>query len=100
MRYNKLMKNWTTYEEFLAKQLRDPEFKKAYDDLAPEFELASQIIDARLKKGLSQAELAEKMGTKQSAIARLESVDYNPSLKMLKRVAKATETRLKVSLER
>jgi len=94
------MKNWTTHEEFLAKQMEDPDFKKAYDELAPEFELASQIIDARLKKGFSQAELAEKIGTKQSAIARLESVDYNPSIKMLKRVAKATETRLRVSLER
>jgi len=94
------MKNWATHEEFLAKQMEDPDFKKAYDELAPEFELASQIIDARLKKGFSQAELAEKIGTKQSAIARLESVDYNPSIKMLKRVAKATETRLRVSLER
>ncbi|MDO8650500.1 MAG: helix-turn-helix transcriptional regulator [Candidatus Berkelbacteria bacterium] len=77
---------------------RRPEVKKAYDELAPEFELASQIIDARLKKGFSQAELAKKIGTKQSAIARLESVDYNPSIKMLKRVAKATETHLKVEL--
>ena len=88
-----------SFDQYLEEQLKNPEFKKAYDELAPEFELASQIIDARLKKGLSQAELAEKMGTRQSAIARLESVDYNPSIKMLKRVAKATETRLKVSLE-
>lgn len=92
------MKNWTTHEEFLAKQMKDPDFKKAYDALAPEFELASQLINARLKKGLSQSELAKKMGTKQSAIARLESVDYNPSFKMLKRVAQATNTHLKVEL--
>jgi ribosome-binding protein aMBF1 (putative translation factor) len=91
--------NMKSFNQYLEEQLKNPEFKKAYDALAPEFELASQIIDARLKKGLSQAELAEKIGTKQSAIARLESVDYNPSIKMLKRVAQATETRLKVSLE-
>lgn len=87
-----------SFDQYLEEQLKNPEFKKAYDDLAPEFELASQLINARLKKGLSQAELAEKMGTKQSAIARLESVDYNPSFKMLKRVAQATNTHLKVEL--
>ncbi|MCR4307423.1 MAG: helix-turn-helix domain-containing protein [Candidatus Berkelbacteria bacterium] len=86
-------------ERFKEEQFRKyPGVKKAYDDLAPEFELASQLINARLKKGLSQAELAKKMGTRQSAIARLESVDYNPSFKMLKRVAQATNTHLKVEL--
>jgi len=88
-------------KEFKKEQFEKyPSLKKAYDELAPEFELASQIIKARLNNDLSQAQLAERMGTKQSAIARLESGGYNPSLKLLKRVAKATETRLKVSLER
>ncbi len=76
-----------------------PGLKEAYDALGPQYELAAQIIEARMKKGLSQAELAEKMGTKQSSVARLESGDYNPSVKFLAKVAQATGTRLKVKLE-
>ncbi len=88
-----------TFDQFLEEQLKDPEFKEGYDSLEPQFELIAQVIDARLKKGLSQAQLAEKMGTKQSSIARLESGTYNPSMGFLQKVAKATDTRLKVKLE-
>lgn len=88
-----------TFDEYLAEQLKDPEFKKAYDALGPQFELASQIIGARVKKGWSQAQLAAKLGTKQSAIARAESVDYNPSIAFLRKIAEATGMQLKVSFE-
>lgn len=87
------------FEAFKKEQLKDPEFKKIYDDLRPQYELAAQIIEARLKKGLSQSQLAKKMGTSQSAVARLESGEYNPSVNLLGRVAHATGTRLKVKLE-
>ena len=79
--------------------LKKPSLKKAYTDLNPHDELARQIIDARLKKGFSQAQLAKKIGTGQSSIARLESGDYNPSLKFLERVADATDSRLSVKLK-
>ncbi len=85
--------------EKLKKQwMRDPAFKAEYDRLAPEFELAAEFVRARVRAGLSQAELAEKMGTSQSAIARLESGKTLPSTKTLLRFAKATKSKVEVRL--
>ena len=78
--------------------LKDPEFRKAYDALEPEFALATAIIERRIKKGLTQGALAKKMNTKQSAIARLESGNYNPTLLFLEKAAKALDARVKISL--
>lgn len=88
------MKSW---DEIKRELLKNPEIKKAYDDLELEFSLANQVIAKRIKQGLTQQELAEKMGTKQSAIARLESGDYNPSMKFLDKVAKAFGSKLQIS---
>lgn len=88
------MKSFSTLRTQL---LKDPAFKKAYDDLEPEFELAAAIIQKRIDKKMTQAALAKKMGTKQSAISRLESGDYNPSLTLLRKVAKALDSKLTVS---
>ena len=88
------------FEQFKREQFKKkPGLKKAYDALAPQYELAAQIIEARLKKGLSQTQLAKKMGTSQSAVARLESGGYNPSFNLLEKVAHATGARLKIKLE-
>ncbi|PIR03442.1 MAG: transcriptional regulator [Candidatus Magasanikbacteria bacterium CG11_big_fil_rev_8_21_14_0_20_43_7] len=87
-----------TFQEFKKEALKDPAVKKAYDDLAPEFELASMLIEKRLERGLSQAELAEKIGTKQPAIARLESGNYNTTLAFLKKAANALGAELHISL--
>lgn len=78
--------------------LKDKEVQRAYDALKPEFELLSAIIKKRMKKGLTQAELARKIGTRQSAISRLESGAYNPSLSFLQKIANAMDARLKISL--
>lgn len=86
---SKLKKRW----------MKEPGFKEGYDALEPEFALASILIEARTKARLSQQELATKMGTSQSAIARLESGVAKPSLSTLERFAKATGTRVRVSLE-
>jgi len=76
--------------QLLNKQLKNKEFKKEYDELEGEFLLAKQIIQLRLDASLTQKELAEKVGTSQSAIARLESGVYrNLSLSFLNRVGKA-----------
>ncbi|MEI6478331.1 MAG: helix-turn-helix transcriptional regulator [bacterium] len=72
-----------------AELLSDPKTKAEYDALAGQYAVASQLIDLRIKKGLTQAQLAESVGTKQAAIARLESGQYNPSLKMLGKIAHA-----------
>jgi transcriptional regulator with XRE-family HTH domain len=66
--------------------------------LAPQFEISGELIRARLRAGLSQEELAERMGTSQSAIARLESGSTLPSTKTLLRFAEATRSKVKLKL--
>lgn len=67
--------------------LDDNEIKSEYDKLSPIYELKKEIIRLRIEKGLSQKELATLMGTKQSAISRLENGSYNPSVEFLNRIA-------------
>jgi ribosome-binding protein aMBF1 (putative translation factor) len=93
------MKNFKPFSELKKKILADPEVKKIYDELEPEYQLISAVIEARIKRNMSQKDLAEKMGTGQSAISRLESGTSNPSFKFLQKVAKALNTRLVISLQ-
>ncbi len=88
------MEKWKDFKQEL---LNDSAVKREYD--ARRHEVAAQVIELRLKQGLSQAQLAQKIGTGQSAIARLESGTYNPSVSFLEKVAQATGARLKVRLE-
>ena len=78
---------------------KDPAFVKAYDDLEEEYALIEAVIKARLAAGLTQAQLAQRMKTTQSAIARLEGGQGRPSTKTLARLAAATGTKLKISFE-
>ena len=78
---------------------RDPEYRAAYDELGPEFELARALIEARANAGLTQAQLAERMHTTQSVVARLESGRAHPSTRTLERFAQATGARLRISFE-
>jgi len=89
------MKN---YRQLKTKLLKNKEVRKAYDNLGPEFALIEMIIKRRIEEGLTQRELARKIGTKQSAVSRLESGAYNPSIAFLQKVADALDARLKVSL--
>ena len=82
----------------LAKWRDDPAYVEAYDALEEEFAFASQVIAARARAGLSQAELAERMDTSQSAIARLESGRSKPSVRTLEKLAAATGAKLRISL--
>jgi len=75
------------------KMLADQEVQRAYAALDEEFALARELIAARVRAGFTQAELARRMGTTQSAIARLESGARLPSVKTLLRFAKATDSR-------
>ena len=86
------------FEKLKARLLANPQVKAEYDALAPEFEIAAELLKARRRAGLSQAELATKMGTSQSAIARLESGQTLPSTKTLLRYAKATGSKFHVRL--
>jgi ribosome-binding protein aMBF1 (putative translation factor) len=75
------------------KMLADREVRSAYDALADEFDLARELIAARVRAGLTQAEVAERMGTTQSVVARLESGAQMPSVNTLLKFAKATRSR-------
>jgi len=78
--------------------LKDPEVKAGYDKLQPEFAVIEAILRARMNRKITQARLARKMKTKQSAISRLESGTANPSLNFLKRLAEALDSRLEIRL--
>jgi len=84
--WKKLEKRW----------MKDPKFRQAWEELEPEYQLARSIIKTRLKKGLTQAQLARKAGTKQPVISRLEGMEGSPSFSLVKRIAKALGTKLEV----
>src|ERR1700719_3462489 len=86
------------FEKIKARLLANPKVKAEYDALAPEFEISTELVKARLRAGLSQAELAQRMGTSQSTIARLESGQTLPSTKTILRFAKATGSKFHVRL--
>lgn len=81
------------------KWLDESEYREEYERLGPEFELARSLIEARTAAGLTQAELALRMGTTQSVIARLEAGRVQPTTATLQRIARATGTRLKIAFE-
>lgn len=89
------MSKWEDLEKEL---LADPETKAEFEKLAPRYAVISQLIAARIEKGMTQKEIAEKMGTKQSAIARLESGNANPTIDFLDRLASVLGTRLTILL--
>lgn len=79
--------------------LKDPKYKAAYDALGKEFQLARTLIEARTRAGLSQTQLARRMKTSQSYIARIESGRVRPSTGALERYAHATGSRLRILFE-
>ena len=87
------MKNWKTFEKEV---LKNPKVRKEYERLQPEYAVISAMIQARIKKGLTQKELASKIGTKQSVISRLESGTGNPSVAFLKKFADALDINLQI----
>jgi ribosome-binding protein aMBF1 (putative translation factor) len=89
----------TKARDLHKKWMTNPKYKTEYEKLAPEFELARILIEARTKAGLTQAQLAKRMKTTQSVIARLEGGRVHPSTATLERLAKATGSRLKIGFE-
>jgi len=87
-----------TYKQLKRELLKDKKIKYAYEKLGPEFAVIEMIIKKRIERGLTQKELARKIGTKQSAISRLESGTYNPSISFLQKVGEALGAKLKISL--
>ncbi len=86
----------SNFKDFLDEQLKNPEFKKEYDALEPEFAIIRAILDARKETGLTQKELSERTGIAQGDISKLENGSANPSLKTLQRLAAGMNMQLKV----
>ena len=89
-----------THEQLRAKALGRKSVKTEFDEAAAEFQLLDQFLEVRTRKGLTQAQVAERIGTTQSAVARLESGTgrHSPSLSTLSRYAQALGCRLEVRL--
>ena len=89
-------KNLISFDTLHKRGMKDPEYRYEYEKLEPEFEIASQIIEARIKRKITQEELAKRMGTGQAVISRLENANARPSLSLIQRLADALN--LKVEL--
>lgn len=86
------------FRNFLKENLEnDPEFKEIWEQDAEKRKLVKQIIALRINEHLTQKELAKKVGTNQSAISRLESGKYNPSVDFLIRIARALNKKVEIS---
>jgi len=88
--------NWDDFEKRLFKQ---PGFKEVVEETRLEYEIARALIKARIGKGLTQAEVARRMNTKQSVISRVENARTMPSLAFLKRLASVFDASLQVKFK-
>ncbi len=91
-----------SHEDFMKKALSDPEVKAEYDRLKPEYALLDELLKAKKASGLTQKEIAEKMGTKPPAISRLMNSlgkdGQSPSIATLRKYAEACGMHLKIEL--
>lgn len=84
------------FEIWEKEALKDPKLKAEYDRLEPEFAVIRAMIEARIKRNLTQAGLAERLGTTQSAISRLEKGNISPTVSFLQKLADALDSRLDI----
>ena len=98
MNKRKKVKKAIDFQEYLGKRLKNSKFKKHYNEYGKQLEIAYQVLQLRKKKKMSQAELAKKIGTKQSNIARMEAGQQNFTINTLQKIASAFDRELKVEL--
>lgn len=91
------MKNW---KQLKSELLQNKAVKKEFDRLTPRYQAISALISARIKGRVTQKELAQKIGTRQSAIARFEAGSVNPSLGFLEKIADVMGYRINISLSK
>lgn len=85
-----------TLDQFLKEQLKDPEFKKEWDKSEPAYQLTRQLINSRLNGKISQRQLAQKAGTTQAVISRIENGNVSPSLDLIQRLANSLGKKLEI----
>jgi len=93
---SKGVNNMRKYDDYLAEQLQDDEFRKEYENLQPEFDIIRAIVDARTSQNLTQKQLAERTGIHQADISKLENGTRNPSINLLKRLAEGMDMVLRI----
>lgn len=84
------------FQELLQEELKNPDFKKEWDDIQPEMDVIRAMVDARIEQNLTQKELATRTGINQADISKLENGTKNPSLKLLKKLANGLGMQLKI----
>lgn len=87
-----------TVDELHKKWMKNPGFRREYEKLQPHFEIASRIIEARVKRKISQEQLAKRMDTGQAVISRLEGANAKPSLSLIQRLADALNLKVELKL--
>lgn len=88
-----------TFQDHLKELMKNPKFRKEWEDSEVEYQLGRRLIEARLKRNLSQRDLAQRAHTTQAVISRVEAMNSNPSLNLLKRLAAALDAKLKIAFE-
>ncbi|MBU0476496.1 helix-turn-helix domain-containing protein [Patescibacteria group bacterium] len=84
------------FQKYLVERLKDLEFKRHYDEYGKQLEIAYQILQLRKQEKMSQVELAKRIGTKQSNIARMEAGQQNFTTDTLQKIASAFKRELKI----
>jgi len=87
-----------TFEQFKKEALKNKKVAQEYNRLGPRYQLASELIKARIKTGLTQKELARKVGTEQPAIARIESGDENLTIDSAQKITEALGATIRISI--
>lgn len=88
-----------TLQDHLKESLKDPDFRKAWEESEPAYQLSRALIQKRLEKNISQQELAKKAHTTQAVISRLEAMSVNPSIGLIQKVAAALNLKLTIQLK-
>ena len=88
-----------TFEQHLEESLKDPKFREVWEESELEYQLSRILIQKRLTGKISQRDLAKKAHTTQAVISRIEGMNSNPSIGLLKRLAEALGTKLKIGFE-
>ena len=83
-----------TWEEFEKELLKNEKTRKEYERLAPRYKIIAELIRMRIKNNLTQEQLAKKAGTQQSAVARIESGNVNPSIEQIDKLARAMDAEI------
>jgi ribosome-binding protein aMBF1 (putative translation factor) len=96
---NKLQES-ADFQDYLTEKLKKPSFKKNYNEYGKQLEIAYQVLTLRKQQKLSQSELAKKIGTRQSNVARMESGQQNFTADMLQKIATAFNRRIKIEFVR